>query len=799
LPSRSTHRNFSLLLLTLLLIASLIAPACGPKPASNGGATGGGTPSDPLAALVWTTRTLNLGKVEIKDPDAKTLVSLPGIGSAPPNQVWVYLKDGLGRSDGEAVAVSLGGKIVGEIALLNAYQVETASANAADLVALVAQALTLPQVELALPNLLQDTELAATSGRMVNPASNSNYSPASARPYDMIGLREAWAMIKGSGIALGEVKVGVLDHAVWGASLEVNQTGGPKLVGLERSDLEAVPADGNLFDIGHGTQVTHIIAGNHQVGRSIGVASALGAKLTVIARNVFDSSASWSPTTSTPGSGGGLAIAEVEGVSYLVKDFARMIEQIEAGATIINCSFGPRPPAADATAATLKMARDVHAAYGRFLERLSAAHPQVLVVASAGNDALAINETNRFFGQALGNTITVAALAQSGSRASFSNFMPSTGNLEIALAAPGVDILTGVGSDGRPNIASGTSFATPMVAAAAAIVRSIKPDLTAAQIKQLLIETAASRVPSADGKTTEAVPANVSGRILRVDNAVLRAVNLVRQSKGQEQLTREQLIGLHDMTVTATGGPATYTVTAAVGNIAARDEVTLTVASGTATVTGSAKLPMAAAGEVSWQVQKAAGYQGDLELKVTRQPVGAEATLVIPDNAALGKLQQTIRLFLTLEGDEATTGWKQLSFDVEKARPNTRMVIDKYESAINWDGGAFDATSYLRYTSGQAYTISLKGQVSSDGAVVQWLDADYKYEWGTNTELVLQARFEGVPLAEGNNRYWTNGADAGKYLKRFRSVIYSGLDNKRVAKEYTAPRLTNVNLDFRRY
>jgi hypothetical protein len=783
----------------VLVIASLLAPACGPKPPANGGSSGGGTPSDPLAALVWSTKVANLGKVEIKDPDPKALVALPGIGSAPPNQLWVYLKDGLGRADGEAVAVSLGGRVVGEIALLNAYQVETTTADAAGLLAQIRQASSLPQVQFALPNLLLDTQLATATSTMANPTTNSSYAGTASRPYEMIGLREAWAMVRAAGITLSEVKVGVLDRPVWGASFEVNQTGGSRLVGLERSDLEAAPADGNLFDINHGTQVVHVIAANHHVGRSIGVASVLGAKLTVIARNVFDTAPDFAPTTATPGAGGGITAAEIDGASYVVKDFARMIEQIEAGAGIINCSYGPRPPAADATAAALQTARDVHSAYRRFLERLNSAHPQVLVVASAGNNALAINETNRYFGQALGNLITVAALTQSGLGASFSNFMPSSGNLEIALAAPGVDILTGVGADGRPNIASGTSFATPMVAAAAAIVRSIKPDLTAAQIKQILVQTAADRVPSADGKTSQAVPANVSGRILRVDNAVLLAVNLVRQAKGQEPLTREQLLGLHDMTITATGGPATYTVTAKVDNVAARDELTLSVSSGTATINGNAKAQLPSSGELTWQIQKPATYKGELEIKVTRQPVGAEARLVIPDNAALGKLQQTTKLYLTLDGEEATTGWKQLSFAVDKATPNTRMTIEKYQSGINWDGASFEATSYLKYTSGQAYTISLKGQISSDGAVVQWFDASYKYEWGTNTELVLEARFEGVPLTEGNNRYWTNGADASKYLSRFRSVVYSGPDNKRVAKEYTEPKLTNVNLDFRRY
>lgn len=782
----------------ILLAAVLSGSACSPKAPPNGGSSGGGTPVDPFSQLVLTSKPVNVGKMEVLDPEPATLLELPGLGSAPPDHVWIWLNDGFGRAEAESAATALGGTVVGEVAFLGAYQLRTTTTSIADLLSLLERAAKLPQVQLALPNLLLRTELTAATGEMVSPVVNANYQDEAARPYEMIGLREAWAMVRVAGIALNPVTVGVLDRVVWGDSLELNQTGGPQLRGLALTDLEGRPEQGDLAAISHGTKVAHVIAANHLVGRSIGVASVLGDKLTVVARDVFDATPDWQPVAAAPTPGDEVAIAEIAGFTYLIKDFVCILEQVEAGATVINCSFGPVPPPADATPEVLALQRDTYAAYTRFLERLNAAHPNVLIVASAGNHNAPITETTRRFGQPLGNVITVGALAANGTRAWFSNYMPARGNLEIALSAPGVGIVTAVYRDGIASVADGTSFSTPMVAAAAAILRSLKPDLTAAQIKAILVETAAARVPSPDGKTSTAVPANVGGRILRVDNAVLRVVNLVRQSRGLDQLSREQLLGLHDITVTAAGGPATFTVTAAVDNVGSPDELTLSAAGMGVTITGNARAEIPGTREIAWQVQKPPTHQGPIELRVTRKPVGSEAVLVIPDAGALGKLQQTVKLFLTLDGDETTTGWRQLSFAVEEGRPNTRMVIEQYESDIAWDGGAFTATSYLKYSSGQAYTASIKGQVSDDGAVVQWVEANYKYEWGTNTELLFEARFEGIPLAEGNNRYWTSGAEAGKYLKRFRSVIYSGPDGKRVAKEYTTPRLTTINLDFRR-
>jgi len=66
---------------------------------------------------------------------------------------------------------------------------------------------------------------------------------------------------------------------------------------------------------------------------------------------------------------------------------------------------------------------------------------------------------------------------------------------------------------------------------AAALLRAINAKLTASEIKQILVETGSAEVEQGDG-TKVAVPAEVGGKVLRVDRAVLAAINSQRPTSG---------------------------------------------------------------------------------------------------------------------------------------------------------------------------------------------------------------------------------------------------------------------------
>ncbi|OGD14877.1 MAG: hypothetical protein A2W20_04225 [Candidatus Aminicenantes bacterium RBG_16_66_30] len=111
----------------------------------------------------------------------------------------------------------------------------------------------------------------------------------------------------------------------------------------------------------------------------------------------------------------------------------------------------------------------------------------VVIAAAAGNDAGGV-----LYPAAYDDTVlAVAASDYNDAIASFSNFGP-----EVDVAAPGVWILSPaplnyVGAGQLPYIfGSGTSAAAPHVAGLAALIRSVKPDLTAGEIMMIVRYTA---------------------------------------------------------------------------------------------------------------------------------------------------------------------------------------------------------------------------------------------------------------------------------------------------------------------
>lgn len=133
----------------------------------------------------------------------------------------------------------------------------------------------------------------------------------------------------------------------------------------------------------------------------------------------------------------------------------------------------------------------------------SAVKRGVTFVAAMGNEYEEGNETS--YPAAYDDVISVGAVDQARRRSSFSN----TGG-HIDLCAPGSDILstlpmqTAAGrSETRYGSWSGTSMATPHVAAAAALLKARRPGRTPAQIAKRLRRTAAGLPEMAGAASTE--------------------------------------------------------------------------------------------------------------------------------------------------------------------------------------------------------------------------------------------------------------------------------------------------------
>lgn len=178
-----------------------------------------------------------------------------------------------------------------------------------------------------------------------------------------------------------------------------------------------------------------------------------------------------------------MAIRAVPDGDEYDKDIALAIRYAaDNGAKVVNMSFGkPFSPNAEWVYDAIKYA----------------AEKDVLLVHAAGNDGNDLDDPeNPNFPndhklinepEFAPNVITVGALAPSWGEnmiASFSNY----GRLNVDVFAPGARIYSTM-PENEYEFQSGTSMAAPAVAGLAAVIRGLYPELTAVQVKQIIMES----------------------------------------------------------------------------------------------------------------------------------------------------------------------------------------------------------------------------------------------------------------------------------------------------------------------
>lgn len=134
-----------------------------------------------------------------------------------------------------------------------------------------------------------------------------------------------------------------------------------------------------------------------------------------------------------------------------------------------------------------------------------------LFIAAAGNDGMD-NDLIPTYPASYDSDhiISVAALNRDNVLASFSNF----GAKSVDVAAPGAEILS-TDLKGRYTFMNGTSMAAPHVAGAAALLKGYMPDLTALEIKEIILSSV-TRLPSLDCKVSTGGILNVRAMIQMV-------------------------------------------------------------------------------------------------------------------------------------------------------------------------------------------------------------------------------------------------------------------------------------------
>jgi thermitase len=238
---------------------------------------------------------------------------------------------------------------------------------------------------------------------------------------------EGWGISKGN----GNVIIAVLDT---GVDLNHPDLKGRLVDGLNIVQPEQFPID----DVGHGTHVTGVISAT--VNNLEGVAGMTWYDK-VMPIKVLDAS------------GAGTTYSVAQGIIWAT----------DHGAKVINMSLG-----------NYAQAEFLHDAIRYAFDR------DVVLIAASGND----NTRQPGYPAAYPEVFAVAATDQQLNRAPFSNY----GNY-IDVAAPGVSIASTY-PDNQYAALSGTSMASPHVAALAALIRSVNPLLNNQEVMNIMRDTA---------------------------------------------------------------------------------------------------------------------------------------------------------------------------------------------------------------------------------------------------------------------------------------------------------------------
>jgi subtilisin family serine protease len=279
---------------------------------------------------------------------------------------------------------------------------------------------------------------------------------------DAIGAPEAWAKSTGKGVVVAVLDTGVqIDH--------------PDLVGNiwtnpDEIDGNGIDDDGNGFvDDIHGA---NMVSGGANVKDEVGHGTHIAGIIAARAHNGVGGTGIAPDATIMP-------VKVVNGISGNNHDLALGIRYAASeGAQILNVSIN-----AEASGSELREAVQFASEQG------------VTVVASAGNDGRNIDAQPSY--PASFDDAAVLGIGASTKRGSILGGT-NRGAHAVDLAAPGASILSTVDRS-RYELKAGTSMATPFAAGALALLTAARPDLSQAELRDVLL-AGADRTPLLSGK-----------------------------------------------------------------------------------------------------------------------------------------------------------------------------------------------------------------------------------------------------------------------------------------------------------
>jgi thermitase len=317
-----------------------------------------------------------------------------------------------------------------------------------------------PDVEFIEPNYILSVNPVAVSALGSAPESTDDYNQSNSN----VKVKDSWAEQKpynqGTKAIVAVIDTGLdFNHllfkdsgSIWENTVEKNGASGVDDDANGYVDdingWNFVTNSPNMFDDNkHGTHVSGIVLG---VGQDITAYPVRESKVKIMALKFLDSS------------GSGSTANAINAIYYAVAK----------GAKVINNSWGGP-----------SYSQSLHEAYNY-------AYTQGVVIVSAAGNSNSNNDVTAMYPSSLDspNNISVLASTDTDQKASFSNYGATT----VHIAAPGNMILSsvpGVGclAPGCFQMLSGTSMAAPFVAGLAALVSREAPQLSAYQIKSIVV------------------------------------------------------------------------------------------------------------------------------------------------------------------------------------------------------------------------------------------------------------------------------------------------------------------------
>ena len=343
-----------------------------------------------------------------------------------------------------------------------------------------------------------------------------------------INAPEAWAQgYTGEGVLVAVLDTGVsLDHPDLASNIYVNPGEIPG---------NGIDDDGNGFvdDVNGWDFTTNTNDANDVHGHGTHVAGIIGAGSNGFGATGVAYDATILPVQVLRDSGSGSNRSVANGIRYAV----------DVGADIINLSLGGGFSSSILAALRYAEANDV------------------LVVAAAGNESADIPSHPAIFSNQLDNTLSVGAFSSSNEAASFSNRVGNSGAVQVD--APGVGVFSTY-PGGRYARLSGTSMAAPNAAGVAALALSANGNLSAAELRTLIVNGAIDTVVNSDS----------IGRVNAATTVAYAAAGVTGDSLGSERGSDSSGESSNDQMMAAATAPVTesVTVTATAVDVLSEDE-----------------------------------------------------------------------------------------------------------------------------------------------------------------------------------------------------------------------------------